>query len=127
MDCIAKDISKAKSAELLMDYCAGTLAPAETAELEDHMRGCAECRELVDAQQSLWQTLDTWKPMEVSADFDAKLYGKISQHEAEPWYKRGYKRLWQFPTPLSFWKPALSIGVVAAVLAVVAVVRTPNT
>jgi hypothetical protein len=77
----------------------------------------------VDAQRSLWQTLDAWKPLEVSQGFDDKLYARIAQHQAEPWYQRGFRRMWQFSTPFSFWKPALSVGAVAAVLAVVAVTR----
>ena len=44
MDCIIKD---SKGAEILMDYSAGTLDPARTAGIEEHLRECAGCREMV--------------------------------------------------------------------------------
>src|SRR5579863_6275211 len=124
MNCISKD---RKGAGVLTDYCAGTLDPVQTAGIEEHIRECAECFRIVEAQRSLWQTLDAWKPIEVSADFDARLYAKISQAQAEPWWNpRAWRRLWQFPAPLSLWKPALSIAAVAVVLALLVAVRTPD-
>ena len=107
MTCIVKDKA---GGEVLMDYCAGALDPAKAAEIDGHIRECAECRELVDAQRSLWQTLDAWEPIEVSRDFDARLYARIAQADAEPWYFR-------------MWKPVLSVAAVAAMAAVMIAVR----
>ncbi|HEY4363248.1 MAG TPA: zf-HC2 domain-containing protein [Bryobacteraceae bacterium] len=107
MNCIVKDKA---GGEVLMDYCAGALDPARAAEFEGHIRECAECRELVDAQRSLWQTLGEWKPIEVSRDFDARLYARIAQADAEPWFYR-------------MWKPVLSIAAVATAAAVMFAVR----
>jgi anti-sigma factor RsiW len=108
MNCIAHD---RKGAELLLEYCAGTLDPVQAAVIEEHTRDCGECRRLVDAQRSVWQGLDAWKPIEVSSDFDARLYARIAQVQAEPWWYRA-------------WKPALSIAAVAAMAAFLIVGRT---
>ncbi len=107
MTCIARDKG---GAEVLMDYGAGTLDPVRRAAIDEHIRECGECRHLVEAQRGLWQTLDAWKPIEVSPDFDAKLYARIAQTQAEPWWYR-------------MWKPALSIAAVAAVATVLFVAR----
>jgi len=123
MNCITKD---SKGAESVMDYCAGTVDPAEAAAIEEHLRECAGCREMVEAQRDLWQTLDAWKPIEVSPDFDARLYARISQEQAAPWWRR----MWQLPAPLFFSKPASSVAAVAAVAAVltlIVVVGMPGT
>jgi anti-sigma-K factor RskA len=109
-------INNTKGLESVMDYCAGALDPAQTAAIEQHLRECAPCREIVEAQRSLWQTLDAWKPIEVSSDFDARLHARIAQEQSAPW--------WQLA---NYWKPALSIAALAGVLALIVVVRTPGT
>jgi anti-sigma-K factor RskA len=112
MHCISNNT---KGLESIMDYCAGALDPAQAAAIEEHLRECGPCREIVEAQRSLWQTLDAWKPIEVSPDFDARLHARILQEQSAPWWRA-----------LTYWKPALSVAVVAGVLALIVVVRTPD-
>jgi anti-sigma factor RsiW len=79
-------------AEILMDYCAGTLDAASTAQLEAHLRKCAACNRAVEAQRQVWQALDEWKPEEVSLDFDQRLYARIAAESREPWWRLGLRK-----------------------------------
>jgi anti-sigma factor RsiW len=76
-----------QGSELLTDYCAGALDAIRTAELEAHLHACAACRDEVDAQGKVWEALDDWAPMEVSPDFDAKLYSRIVAEKRQPWWR----------------------------------------
>ena len=75
MDCIKNN---QQGAEILTDYCAGTLDPGGRAEIETHTRQCAECRAMVEAQSAVWEMLDAWTPVEASRNFDARLYARIA-------------------------------------------------
>jgi anti-sigma factor RsiW len=110
MDCIRMD---KHGAEILTDYCAGTLDPARSAAVEAHTRDCAECRRLVEAQRSVWETLDRWKPAVVSPDFDAKLYARIAA-ECKP-------SVW-----LRWRKAFLPLAAACAALLVALAVRAPE-
>ena len=77
-----------QSAEILLEYCAGTLDPDRALEFEKHAAECAECGRQVASQRALWQTLDQWTPAEISPDFDARLYARIAREEAAPPWKK---------------------------------------
>jgi anti-sigma factor RsiW len=100
-----------QGAEILTDYCAGNLDPVRASELGAHLQECAECRKLAAAQSAVWEMLEVWKPIEVSLDFDAKLYARIARERAEPAWLR-------------WWKPVVSMAAVAGVL-FLAVMRMP--
>ena len=53
-------LENGNGAELVLAYCARTLAQDECAAFERHMLSCAGCRELAAAQQAVWSALDTW-------------------------------------------------------------------
>lgn len=110
MKCIA---NSKQGAEVLLDYSAGKLDAARAAELASHIRECPECAALVEAQSKVWDALDAWKPVEVSPDFDAELYARISRDSAPAW------RRW-----LS-WKP-LPLAAAAAVLLLALAIRVPD-
>ena len=103
-----------RNAEVLLDYCAGTLEPARAAEFATHIDACGDCRRVVETQRQVWGALDAWTPLEVSPDFDARLYARIAREQAAPQWRR-----W-------FWKPAVPLALACAVLAVGFLVRTPN-
>ncbi len=112
--------SNQQGAEILTDYCAGRLDPIRVSEFEAHLQECAECRKLVEAQSAVWEMLDVaWKPIEVSPDFDAKLYARIAQERTEPAWLR-----WWMPRPL--WKPMASLAAIAAVLLLAVHLRMPD-
>ncbi|HEX5432140.1 MAG TPA: zf-HC2 domain-containing protein [Bryobacteraceae bacterium] len=112
MICISKN---KQGAEILMDYCAGKLDPARAAEFEAHLRDCEECRKLAAAQDSLWQALDVWTPVEVSPGFDEKLYKRIGSEPAGFRWRAIFRPI---------WKPLLPLAAVGAIL-VTLFVRTP--
>jgi anti-sigma factor RsiW len=106
-----------QSAEILLEYCAGTLDPDRALEFEKHAAECAECGRQVASQRALWQTLDQWTPAEISPDFDARLYARIAREEAAPLWKKWFVR---------GWKPALVTAAAGAALVIGLFVRQPQ-
>jgi anti-sigma-K factor RskA len=123
MDCINNN---KQCAEILTDYCAGTLDPAVAFEIDTHTRQCAECRELVEAQRVVWEMLDAWTPLEVSRNFDTRLYQRIAAEQAEPSWRQWLRRVFLPATPYRLWKPAVSLAAAGAVVALALIVRTPE-
>jgi anti-sigma factor RsiW len=123
MECIAKSKD---GADVLVEYCSGAMNAARTAEVEKHTAECADCRRVVEAQTELWQTLDGWRPPEVSENFDARLYARIAREESAPSWKKWARRILQPAVPAGVWKPAVSLAAACAVLTVGLMVRTPN-
>jgi hypothetical protein len=89
MTCLQND---PQGAEILMDYCAGTLDAALSAQLEAHFRDCAACNQAAEAQRKVWQALDEWKPGGVSSDFDERLYARIAAEGRERWWRPSLRR-----------------------------------
>jgi anti-sigma factor RsiW len=91
------------------------LAPERAKALEDHARECAACHALIAAQKNVWNALDEVDAPEISADFDARLYARIAQENAQPVWRAWWNRI-----SLSgfTWKPLLVGGVAAALLAI---------
>jgi hypothetical protein len=114
-----------QGAEILTDYCANKLDSLRASELATHLQACTECRELVEAQKTLWEMLEVWKPVEVSQDFDAKLYARIAQERAEPAWRRWFLRILQPAEPNAFWKPLATVAAVGAVLSLALVFHAP--
>lgn len=112
MTCLQND---PQGAEILMDYCAGTLDAASTEQLEAHLQNCAVCNRAAEAQRKVWQALDEWKPEEVSLDFDQRLYARIAAEGRERWWRPSLRR------PLV---PAIAA---AAMLIVALLPRAPQT
>ena len=106
-----------RSAEILLEYCAGTLDPDRTLEFEKHAAECAECGRQVASQRALWETLDQWTPAEISPDFDARLYARIAREEAAPRWRRWFT--WG-------WKPALVTAGAGAAIVIGLFVRQPQ-
>jgi anti-sigma factor RsiW len=118
--------TKTNNAEILVDYCAGTLDPARVDEFVQHFQTCDGCRRAVEAQREVWGVLDGWTPPQVSPDFDARLYARIAREGAAPQWKRWLRGVLHPAGPHPFWKPAVGLAAACAVLAVGFLVRTPN-
>lgn len=114
-----------KGEQILLDYCAHTLEPAQAIEFEKHMESCADCRRVVEAQSEVWQLLDRWRPAPLPADFDARLYARIAQEAATPVWRQWLRRMFQPAVPVSIWKPAVPIAAACALLVFGFLVRTP--
>lgn len=123
MNCPTK---RNEGAEILLDYCAQTLSPIETTEFENHLKECTECSRLVAAQKEVWTSLESWTPAELSSDFDARLYARIAQEQAEPSWKRWLGRIFHPPLPYAWWKSAIPLTAACAVLAIALCVRIPD-
>jgi anti-sigma factor RsiW len=109
--------------EVFLDYCAGSLEAARAAEFERHLAGCDACTALVAAQREVWNALDRWghaDAPEVSRDFDARLYARIAQEEAVPAWRKWLRRFMP-AAPGTGWKPAGSMAIACAVLAIAVV------
>ena len=102
------------SAELLLDYCARKLDPARTALLDRHMESCGECRAFRDGQRALWQALDQWESLPVSAEFDRQLYRRIEEGKRASWWERTLRPL--------LLRPALPIAATTCLLLVAGLV-----
>ena len=97
-----------QGAELLTGYLAKTLDAAEMAEVERHVRDCADCRGLA----SVWEKLDEFAAPEVRADFDARLYARIAEEDShQPWWRR---LLWRPAVPLVAAGALVGLGLLIA-------------
>src|SRR5579863_9921629 len=103
-----------QSAELLADYCAGALDAKRAGEIEAHLQKCAQCKALAQAQRMVWEALDSWRPVQVSPNFDAKLYARIGAEAKQPWWKQG------------LWRPLLPLAAAGVALALALVVWMPR-
>ena len=115
-----------EDAEILLDYCAQTLSPLQTEEFEIHLKQCADCSRLVAAQKEVWGALDTWTPVPVSSNFDARLYARIAEEQTAPAWQLWLRRVFHPPVPYPLWKSAVPLLAACAVLAAGLAVRTPN-
>jgi len=98
-------------AELLVAYSSHKLDRGQAAVLEEHIAGCAPCREFVRAQQAVWDALDVWEAEPVSADFDRRLYRRIDAQVT--WWDRLMRPL----QPLMFHKNVSLAAAAGLVLA----------
>jgi anti-sigma factor RsiW len=118
MQCPVQD---KENAELLLAYCARTLEPDTLAALERHIAACPECSAFAGQQRALWKALDSWQPEPISSDFDSRLYRRIAQLDARPWWQRIAPANWQ-----ATWRPALSLATVCITLLAVFMLRAPR-
>jgi anti-sigma-K factor RskA len=123
MNCPTK---RNEDAEILLDYCAQTLSPLQTVEFENHLKQCADCSRLVDAQKEVWGALEAWTPVPVSVNFDARLYARIAQEQTAPAWQVWLRRIFQPPVPYPLWKSAVPLIAACAVLAVALSVKMPD-
>jgi hypothetical protein len=115
-----------KEREVFLDYCAGRLDARRAAEserhteFERHIAHCDACTRIVAAQREVWETLDHWGHAdlpEVSANFDARLYARIAHERTAPGWRRWLRGIMP-AAPRAIWKPAISMAVACAVLAI---------
>ncbi len=86
-----------RNPDILVAYAAGRLDPAAASALEQHIAGCAACRETSRAQGALWKVLDAWEAPDFSMDFDRRLYQRIESEVRFSWWERLARRLQWLP------------------------------
>jgi anti-sigma factor RsiW len=115
MECTAKN---EEGAAILLEYAAGRLAPKTALEVEQHLQGCARCREAAELERRVWLALDEWEPMPVSAEFNRKLHARIAE-EAQVSF---WRRVWTGTgVQRNRWRMALAPGAVAGVAVLAAI------
>jgi anti-sigma factor RsiW len=124
MNCPTK---RNEDAEILLDYCAQTLSPAQTAEFEIHLKQCADCSRLVEAQKEVWGALEAWTPAPVSVNFDARLYARIAEEQAAPTWQNWLRRIFQPALPYPLWRSAVPLIAACVLLAAGLSVHMPGT
>jgi hypothetical protein len=105
--------------ELIVAYGARTLAPQQQVELERHLESCARCREVVEAQLTVWSALDAWTLTAVSSNFDQMLFRRIENEERKAWWRRLLPGTWS-------WRPAVPVGVACAALVAAFLLKNPT-
>jgi anti-sigma factor RsiW len=76
-----------ETAGVLLDYVARRLEPDRLSVLESHVATCSRCAEFTLGHEQVWQALDRWEPPPVSRDFNQRLFRRIDQVTAIPWYQ----------------------------------------
>lgn len=109
-----------EGAEILLDYSGGSLDIARRREVDRHVESCAACRQLVEAQRTVFTALDDLAAPEVSADFDQKLYARIAAEKPSFWHR------WLPVTPIAWWKPAVPVALAALALSALFFVRSSH-
>ena len=80
-------VENVETAGVLLDYVACRLAPTRLSALERHVATCSRCAEFTLGHERVWQDLDRWEPPPVSRDFNQRLFRRIDQATAIPWYQ----------------------------------------
>ncbi len=75
-----------EKAEIILDYCSGTLDQPTRLLFERHLTGCPDCQSVRDRQNSVWSIADDWVPAPISLDFNRRLYQRIEREERESWW-----------------------------------------
>ena len=107
----------------LLSYLDRRLDPDTVSVLERHLAVCPECSRVVEAQRAVWQALEQWEPIAVSANFDERVMARIAA-EQRPWWRR----VLEFPVSGGsggWWKPAMPLAAACLALVAVSVWRGP--
>jgi hypothetical protein len=120
-----------EGAEILLDYCSQRMDPDRAAEFRLHVADCVDCKQVVEAQESVWSALDAYETMPVSMDFDRKLWARIDVEDAQSWWQRTLIRVVGGPAIgwsnyLFNWKPMLVAATACAAMAAVMLVSVPG-
>ncbi|MBC7922246.1 MAG: HEAT repeat domain-containing protein [Ferruginibacter sp.] len=103
------DCEKAKV--YLVDWLAGQVEGTERGQLEDHLSGCPECREELNALRQVWQTMGEMPVPEPSEQLRIRFYSMLGEYKALETRSRqpagGWLRRWQ---PAGFYRLAYSFG-----------------
>jgi anti-sigma factor RsiW len=104
----------------LLSYLEGELAPAERAELDVHLAGCAACREALAAERRLSAQLGALPAVRVPGDFEARFHARLAREAAaEPRGLRACVRSLLRPSGL-----LVTGGVAAATFALVLMLQS---
>jgi anti-sigma factor RsiW len=96
----------------LMDYLEGTLAARERELIDLHARSCVLCAERIQGFPEVFGLLDSWKDIEPSPSFNARLEQRLEREAASRnWLGNLFPRL----AALRFGYPAFALALMLAV------------
>jgi anti-sigma factor RsiW len=104
--------------ELIVAYGARRLAPQQQIELERHLNTCSRCRQMAEAQRTVWSALDSWSPSVVSPAFDATLFRRIATEDRAEWWRRLLPANWP-------WRPTVPVSAACAALIAAFLLKSP--
>ncbi|MBF9236967.1 HEAT repeat domain-containing protein [Hymenobacter sp. BT683] len=98
-----------RTKEQLVDYLGSQLSASEQAELTAHLAECADCREELQAVESMWQTLGKVRVPEPSAHIRPDFYAMLATFKESVDTTPDYtlKGLWQWWLNLDIPRPIL--------------------
>jgi hypothetical protein len=111
--------------DILLDLVAGKMDSASALAIERHASECASCRNFIAAQAEVWAALEADAAPAVSPHFDARLYRRIAEMEAERGWRRAWRRVADFATP-AFARPAAAASIALTLAAAVMLTRSPR-
>jgi hypothetical protein len=120
-----------EGAEILLDYCSQRMDPDRAADFRLHVADCTDCKQVVEAQESVWNVLDAYEAVPVSRDFDRKLWARVDAEDAQSWWQGTLTRIVSGPAIgwsnyLFNWKPMVVAATACAALVAVMLVSTPH-
>ena len=71
---------------ILLSYLDRQLDSDSMAALDRHVAHCPDCARVVESQRAVWQALDEYEPVRISADFDEQVLARIAAER--PWWVR---------------------------------------
>lgn len=96
----------------LMDYLDGALTAHEREAIDIHARNCDLCAARIQGFPEVFGLLDSWKDVEPSPSFDARLEQRLEREAAsQSWWGGLFPRL----TPLRFGYPAFALALMLVV------------
>ena len=104
--------------ELIIAYGARALDPEQQRKLEQHLKLCARCRELAEAQRAVWSALEAWPTTVVSENFDERLYRRIALERQNSGWRSWFPASWSM-------RPAVPVGVACAALIAAFLLKDP--
>ena len=107
-------ISGEENADILLDYCNRRLDPALARLFEQHMLRCGACRAFAESQTAVWNALDAFEAMPVSADFDQRLFERIENEAQGRWQSRAWN--WIRPSG-PIWRPVIPVAALMVLVA----------
>jgi anti-sigma-K factor RskA len=118
-------------AGILLDYCSRHLDPGRASELQGHIADCADCRQVVEAQEYVWNALDAFEAQPVSTDFDRKLWARIDAEDSQSVWQRAWTRITGGPAigwsnVLFGWKPVMAAATACVAIAAIMIATVPG-
>lgn len=87
--------------EHIADYLAGAMSPAEAAELDEHMAGCAACKQEIAALSETWEMLGLLEQEQPGVQPSAQLRPRF--YQALEAYGEGLESAGRTPARRRFW------------------------